>query len=145
MRVKLHRYKVKRKGITRSSCQAKKEYATISQLIHRLQVGITDMKRELDDRCVHSTELVRDECSTSSSKLSLLDSTINVRTILAVLYLGVGGSNILKLLSMMSLNGGLSFERNISRHTPAIMKLIREECALIIDGAFKNEIIATLR
>jgi hypothetical protein len=64
---------------------------------------------------------------------------------IAVLFLGVGGSDISKLLSMMGLNGGLSFERNFSRNAPAIMEPIREECAMIIEGAFKNEIIATLK
>ena len=124
MRLKLHHYKVKRKSITRRDVQAKKEIATINQRIHRLQAGMADMKRELDDRCVHSSELVRDECNTSSSKLSFLDSTINMRAIIAVLHLGVGGSDISKLLSMMGLNGGLSFEHNFSTiHTKMLWRL----------------------
>ena len=120
MRVKLHRYKVKRKGICRSGAQAKKEYATISQRIRRLQVTIGELKREQDDRCVHSSK-VRDERDSSCSKLGFLDSTINVRAMIAVLFLGVGGSDISKALSMMGLNDGLSFERNFSRNAPAII------------------------
>ena len=50
-----------------------------------------------------------------------------------------------KLLLMMDLNGGLSFERNFSRHALAIMKPIHKECAQNTDGALRNEIIATLR
>ena len=59
--------------------------------------------------------------------------------------LGLGGSDIAKMLALFGLRGSHAFERNFSRNFSEIMSKIRMECELIIQEALAEEIIEALK
>ena len=69
---------------------------------------------------------------------------VNIRAVLATFYIGTGGRDISRVMSMMRVGGASSFERSFSQHSLNIYKIIRKVCDEIIYKALVGETIATI-
>ena len=70
-------------------------------------------------------------------RISLTDSEINPRAVMVTFQLVFGGRDVGRLVSMMYIRGGRSFERNFYRHSSTIVVDIRKMCTKIIEEAKK--------
>ena len=84
------------------------------------------------------------EIITVKNKPKVSDSFVNIRAVLMTYQLGIGSNDLSRMLSMININGGLSFERNFHRHVTFVNEQIHSVCNEIIEVGFKDEIFAAL-
>ena len=64
-----------------------------------------------------------------------LDFNLNFRAILMAYFLGTGGQDVGRSMSILGVGGGISFERSFYRHAPKIGTSIIKICDTIITEA----------
>ena len=69
---------------------------------------------------------------------------VNIKAVLDSFHIGMGGGHISKVMGMMGVAGALSLERNFSRHSRNISKIIRKVCDEFLNKALVDETIATI-
>ena len=70
---------------------------------------------------------------------------MNIRAVLSVFYIGMGGGDAAKVLGMLGVGGSLSFEQNFTNHSPKISKIISKMCDNLIYDSFAEEVIVTIK
>ena len=145
-RIQCHRYRIKRKQLQRDANTFKKEYNRISVKVHRTEKMIKSYKQasELKRNNIQNGT-IQDNLLLKVGRVPFLDFEVNLRAVLLPFQLGLGGSDIAKMLAMFGLRGSLSFETNFTRNSAEIMSKIRTECDLIIQEALGDEIIEALK
>ena len=69
---------------------------------------------------------------------------LNLRAILGAFMIGTGGSDIGKLLTMMGVSDGSSFERSFNRSANFVHQKILKRCREIVESALREEINLTI-
>ena len=67
-----------------------------------------------------------------------------MRAMMAALYCGTGGVDIVNVGSFLGIPGGKSWERSFSRYFPIICNLLRSVVSGLIDTSLRGKIIATI-
>ena len=81
---------------------------------------------------------------TWDAKAKMVSFDLNIRAILGSFMIGTGGHDVGKLLTMMGIPGGSSFERGFYRHGQHVHDRIIKRCRAIIDRSLRDELKTTV-
>ena len=92
----------------------RQEYSTLSKQISRMKRKQGQLKDAQDCRTLGLVDLLSLKPHLSKrGRVSFLQSEVNVRTMMLPFQLGLGGSDIAMMLSMLGLEGSSGFERRV--------------------------------
>ena len=145
MEVQIHRTKRKFAELDRSKSTFKVEIKKLYNTVYYCR----KKKKRVEGNIVQNK--VQPATSTASSLKLTPDRTnfgeceVNIRAVLSAFYIGTGGGDVSKVLGMLGVGGSLSFERNFTKYSPKISKIVREVCDKLIYECFVEEIMVTMK
>ena len=81
--------------------------------------------------------------SVPSSKDRVLSYELNLRAILVGYMIGTGGFDISRVMTMIGIEGGSSFERQFYRSGSYVHEVVMGVCKDVVDEALREEMVVT--
>ena len=82
--------------------------------------------------------------TSTKNKGKIMEFGVNARAMMSSFYGGNGGVDIVNIGSFFGVPGGKSWERDFSRHSSSMCKLITLVISEVMDTSLKDEIIVTI-
>ena len=121
--------------------EVRKLYNSTHHLLKKRRVLDQKVQSMVTFTTLHSSE----DKMTYKTKHKFLDGEVNVRAILASFFIGTGGCDIAKGLTVVGLGAALSFERNFSNHSLKLPFSTRKVCGGMIHDPFVEEVPLTYK